>query len=792
MFRKTLLACAIGLGCSQLANANNTESAPVEVDQETMKSLGVDPEISRYFSQEAKFLPGRHSVSLRLNGEDAGSVVASFDDSGNLCFDKSFMEQAGVKVPSDYHQGCYDFVKANPDAIITLAPVQERIELVVRQELLAQQSRSIGDFNSGGSAGLLNYSLLSSRNEYVGGRSDYSQLMLSGGFNVSDWLFRTHQLVSRTNGTVNSENSQNYLQHTFINAKTTMKAGEVSLNNRLLEGSNIYGVELVPESALAREDTPVQVTGIANTPQARVEIRQQGIVVFSTLVAVGPFTLTDIPLRNYTSDLNVTVIETDGSQRTFVVPSSIYNRSPGAPAGYAISFGRVSDDYSKTPWVASISGGKRLNTANVANVGTIISDGYQAVGVSLDSGILPQTMLSAQVNQAWDGQNARQGQKYQLQASFAAKMGFSLSASVTKNSEHYRELSQALNDDELSANKYEYSLGASWGAPVLGAFSTSIYETQPYGGGGRSRYATLNWGKTFKTFSVTTSWQRQLSGGSENTDNEDIVYINISVPLGQHQLNAYSRQKKDASRYGLSTTGRLTEDTTYSLGTERDSRDSENSFSAGTYSNLHYTQLSLNAGMNGSQSRNYSGSLQGGVSVHSGGVTLSPLTIRDTFAIAQLDKPVAGVKLDTPQGPVWTDFRGQAVIPSVNAWQASRVELRTETLPKNMDIGNGTRVLKQARGAVGKVQFGTLTQRRVLMTAKMPDGKPLPKGVAITDAAGNYLTTSVDDGVLFLNDVANDQRFTAQLESGSCTLALSLPDEAPKDTFYETVSGICK
>ncbi|WP_417653546.1 fimbria/pilus outer membrane usher protein, partial [Escherichia coli] len=89
----------------------------------------------------------------------------------------------------------------------------------------------------------------------------------------------------------------------------------------------------------------------------------------------------------------------------------------------------------------------------------------------------------------------------------------------------------------------------------------------------------------------------------------------------------------------------------------------------------------------------YSGSLQGGIAVHGQGVTFSPWAIRDTFAIAALDKPVSGVRIDTPQGPVWTDFRGQAVVPSVGAWRPARVEVDTETLPKNMDIGNGTRVV---------------------------------------------------------------------------------------------------
>lgn len=119
------------------------------------------------------------------------------------------------------------------------------------------------------------------------------------------------------------------------------------------------------------------------------------------------------------------------------------------------------------------------------------------------------------------------------------------------------------------------------------------------------------------------------------------------------------------------------------------------------------------------------------------------------LAIASLDKPVSGVRIETSQGPVWTDFSGQAVIPSVSAWREAAVEINTATLPKNMDIGNGLRMLKQGRGAVGKIRFSTITERRVLLDVTLGNGDPLPKGVAVTDSAGNYLTTSVDDGVLF-------------------------------------------
>ncbi|MDU1924207.1 fimbria/pilus outer membrane usher protein, partial [Enterobacter sp.] len=374
------------------------------------------------------------------------------------------------------------------------------------------------------------------------------------------------------------------------------------------------------------------------------------------------------------------------------------------------SLGRVSDAYSQQPWGASLAGGWKLNARHNLTSGAIVAQNYQALGIRVDS-VLPQEMsLSLQINQAFDRNNAQQGQKYNLSTSYATQSGFGLNASLSKYSEKYREFSQAIDKSFSGTNKMEYSLGASWGHPVIGTMSASFYDVTGFDSQNNSRYATLNWGKSFRAFSVSASWQRQLSGGSIEQSNDNLFYLNLNIPFQRHSVNAYARSEKGRKRFGTSVTGTISDDTSYTLGAERDQTESRNSFSGGINQNLHYTQLSMNVSTNGSQSHSYSGTLRGGMAAHRHGVTFTPWAIRDTFAIASLDKPVSGVRIETSQGPVWTDFSGQAVIPSVSAWRDAAVEINTATLPKNMDIGNGLRMLKQGRGAVGKIRFSTITE----------------------------------------------------------------------------------
>lgn len=81
--------------------------------------------------------------------------------------------------------------------------------------------------------------------------------------------------------------------------------------------------------------------------------------------------------------------------------------------------------------------------------------------------------------------------------------------------------------------------------------------------------------------------------------------------------------------------GVVSDEMSYYVNAERDHDERETSLNGSISSNLHYTQVSLAAGASGSDSRTYNGTMSGGIAVHDQGVTFSPWTINDTFAIAK-------------------------------------------------------------------------------------------------------------------------------------------------------------
>lgn len=106
----------------------------------------------------------------------------------------------------------------------------------------------------------------------------------------------------------------------------------------------------------------------------------------------------------------------------------------------------------------------------------------------------------------------------------------------------------------------------------------------------------------------------------------------------------------------------ISRNTYYSISTDHDNQSGDNRFNGNINTNLHYTQLSVGAGSNGDHSRNYNARLSGAIAMHNDGLTFSPYAIRQTFAIAKLNVPRSGVEIESPQGTIWTDVWGQAVI----------------------------------------------------------------------------------------------------------------------------------
>lgn len=781
-------------------------------DLAALTTHGIDPKVSDYFRHAARFREGVHVVGLRVNGSPLGLVDARFDAQGQLCFTPGLLEKAGLVKPAAVvrdgavvDQVCHDFLGAFPTTMVRLRPGSDEVALVVpTQSLLAPQWEA-GEFARGGTAALFNYDVLGFDSRSGSESSRFVSAYTEAGFNLGDWIVRSRQYYLSDNGVSSAEHLYAYAQRDMAALQSTFQVGQLSSNNPLFGGVQLSGVQFFPDgqSRTPQGSNNAVVEGLAQS-QSRIEVRQSGALIHSTLVPEGPFRLTGLPLLNGTSDLEVSVIDVQGAKRIFVVPAASFAGAVPAAPGYYFSLGKLRESthgQAPSPIVAMGSGTWGLGRDSSAGFGLLSTDEYWSAGGTLSSIFFQRVSVGARHNLSRDSRNGVSGGRSSVSVSSPVVANVDLSFSATTQTRGYREVLEAgrlFKADELDSRfKNQYTAGVSWVDPTLGAFSVG-YSRGAQFDGRAAEHVFASWNKSLRHADVALIADSQVGGspgaGSRRDEVEDnalSLRLQVSVPLdGSRRVNSYVSRRGDQSRAGTALTERVNQYVNYEVGIERDLSAREQSMRGQLDLMPRYTRVGLGVSRDSLGTR-YNGQLQGGVVAHGGGVTFSPYAVQDTFGIVSVGD-IGSAAIDTPQGPVWTDFSGQAVIPGLPAYTNSRIAVQTQSLPRHVDLKNGTRVLSAGRGSVNIVAFDVVKVRRVLLTASDGRGQPLPQGAAVFGADNRFLTSVVGEGMIFLNDVNDSQSLRVSLpDASSCLLNLSAETKPDNDKFYETASAVC-
>ncbi|MNW07226.1 hypothetical protein D3C71_2037880 [compost metagenome] len=80
-----------------------------------------------------------------------------------------------------------------------------------------------------------------------------------------------------------------------------------------------------------------------------------------------------------------------------------------------------------------------------------------------------------------------------------------------------------------------------------------------------------------------------------------------------------------------------------------------------------------------------------------------------------------------------------------------------------------------------------------MLTAAYADGSPVPKGAAVLDANGVFITLVGSDGQIFLPDMlAGATPFSvAPSDEASCTLEFDIADTPDLNALYERAPATC-
>ncbi|MFU2318765.1 fimbria/pilus outer membrane usher protein [Rahnella sp. PCH160] len=764
---------------------------------------GVDTSV---LEKGSEMIAGNYPVILLINNEETGQVSQIFqlaEGSVQPVFTAAQLCAWGI-TPDRSPEGPHPLSAFVDDARFNYDAGSEQLSLTVPQARYSTVSGDIApeqNWVAGLNAARLNYNLNLQRN--TGSQSqqiDTASSTLNSGINLGNWRLRNDGYFNYSSEAGSHyQSSASYITRDIAALKSTFRGGDFFTNGKIFSSVSLRGITLYSSEEMRPDNQRFYMPDISGTARtnATVVIRQNGFVIDQRRVTPGPFLIKDLHSATSSGDLDITVIESDGSTQHFTQAfNAIAALLPPGVFNYEISAGRYRNSTTSgttlVPKIYQASAFYGLsNTFTLLAGQQMATQGnfrYQNSGGGLGANIPVigglSLLLKRSKSQTVNSQKAQQGK--QLETLFVRTVDetqSTLSLSWKhKYSQNYQEVGDAISAAQRSPagiryrDQYNAQLDQS-----IGAMTVMLRYTEDQRGDGsrqRSSRVGLSVSRWQSQFQVYYTHQRRLKGVTDNS-----LTFNVVIPLGESQMQHVGYNSLTDSRNGTQQTasvnGSLMADDQLSYDVSLSGQGSQKTSQiSGDYSG---SAGIVSAGI--SQGRGYqqtSLGMEGGVLVHHHGVTFSQ-PLGDTVVLVHTPQ-TRGLKIKNSEN-VSTDRWGNAVIPYAVPYRANDVELDPESLDRHIDASSTVKRVIPTHGAVIEAEFNA--RRHDRRFAKLLDKKehPLPFGVEIQDAAHARIGTGGAAGIL-LADFSHARWPLAVTLNGHmlCHIPRSAPPGPPSDT----------
>ncbi|MFJ2709438.1 fimbria/pilus outer membrane usher protein [Pseudomonas sp. NPDC087346] len=772
-------------------------------------------------------LPGNYRVDLYSNEVLVGRRDIEFKrnpDNGRVeaCLSIDLIEQLGADVRSLQAQGkldpqhpqeCYDLSTLIDKASLRYDSGRLRLIASIPQIAMKKGQRGYVDpqlWDEGVPAAFINYQLNSSR---TGGdqKTRFSNnLGLRNGINFGGWRFRNEANLSGGTDRSNTfKSNRSYVQHDVTAIKGQFSAGDMFSDPDLFDSVRYRGLKLASDEGMRADSergyAPI-IRGVAQT-NATVEIRQNNYVLYTTTVAPGPFEISDIYPSGSNGDLQITVIEADGSRHvTQQAFSSLPIMVREGQVKYSLSAGKFSsntDDLASPQFLSStLAYGMTSNLTGI--VGLQASDAYKALSLGVGKNTAYGAMsvdVTHSSSRAQDQTTTGNSVRALYAKTFTgtdtsftlAAYRYSTEGFRTLN-DHVEDISEgALKRTGNSKTRTDLTISQSLGRDrELGSVYVNASDQRYWERGGSQSFSagySNNWGDLSYNVGITHT---RDSGSWGESNNDTQFNLSLSFPLGSRPRSPRAFVTTTTQKHNTSTqagvNGYLNDsgDTFYSVqggysdtggrtaSASVNNRTSMGDFSAGYSTGRGYDSQNLN--------------IAGSVVAHPGGINLGQ-TLSETFALVEVPG-VKGANISSYSG-VTTGNNGYAVIPNAQPYRVNWISLDTRDLGADVEIENASQQLVPRRGAVAVAHYIGTTGRRVQFELFDAQRKRMPFGASLEDMDGKQLAIA-DPGGKALALVESEQGTLVIKWSGEqCQAPYSLPEKS-KTQNYERLPLICR
>lgn len=735
-----------------------------------------------YFSHEGGQKPGRYRVTVFVNQlqvDDREVAFVSREGELRPLLTTSYLQKLGVNTAAlssfdalQKDETFSDLGNFIPDAAATLDFSAHRLDISIPQAAMQQKSQGYippEQWDEGIPAAFVDYTLTGSTTSVDNIHDSDSYLNLRSGFNLGAWRVRNSASFEfgesqhwQTQGTS--------LQRDIKTLKSALTLGDAYTSGEVFDSFQFTGVQLASDENMLPDSqrgfAPV-VRGVAHS-NARVIVRQHGYIIYETYVAPGAFVINDLYPTADSGDLEITVRESDGSERKFIQPySAVPFMLREGRFKFSASAGRYNnpDSQGDTPSFMQASAFYGLPWSLTLYGGAELSDRYQALalGVGKDFGALGALGLdtvAARTAWAQGGQDQGQQLRAQYQKAFAATdTAFDIS-SYYYTTPHFFSFTEANDATAQHINnrrqRTQFSLTQDFGD--WGNISASFYRQQYWDTAAVDQTVHLGYYASYNGVTWSLGYYRTRTL-ADYGDNERSLNLSVSIPLSRWLAGgnvSYSLNNNMAGhttqQLSLYGTALANDSLSYNLQQGVDNQAD----SANTSLSLDYHGGAGSVGIGYSHDRdsdrlNYSAA--GGVVATQYGVTLSQ-SLGDTIGLIRAEG-ASDVQVDGVTN-VHTDGRGYAVMPTLSAYHKNTLSLQTETLPDNVDLDQSSQTVVPTHGAVVLANYRTHVGVRALITLRYR-GQPVPFGASAMVSGDEQATSSVgivgDGGQVYLSGV---------------------------------------
>ncbi len=766
--------------------------------------------------------PGQAAVKVRVNGKIRGKYDVLFvavpgRDIAEPCFSAAQLEQFGIRPPVMKYRGtdftpdgeqCNALPQWIDGASTRYDPADFELDLFVPQLYLVSQLPGYtnpASWDSGVPAMFLDYTANVYTQQFSRaysngvGHAISANLGLLTGINLFGWQLRNRSSSYFSGSEApGSRNLYTYARHDIPRMKSQVTLGETVTSGDLFDSLNIRGVQLasddrmLPESL--RQYNPV-IQGIAES-NARVQVTQHGQLIYETTVPPGPFELNSIGAMGYGGDLQMTIIEADGQQRSQVIP---YSAPPmllhAGISRYSVSVGEMNESsMKKNPLMAtgfyqygmnnfytlygggqfsenylSLAIGQSFNTrvggisVDITRARSRLKDSRISTGNSFNVGFSKYLEYSA-TNISMVAYRYSSKGFYSLRDAAAERYGMGRDYYLIDYRTRQRlsvNLAQTLPGDSrlvLAGNFYQYWNNRNASSQYSLYFSKSQRLFSWSAGISRSYNAI---GKNINSYSLSLTIP--LSRRYNITDKP--LFTSMSMMMSRDNngntsliTNANgSRGERSALSYGLGTSTSRTRGggTSYSLNGNMNH-----------YSDMGQFGSTLAIG---NQSRQFSATANGSLVAHRGGLTMGPPLGESPFAIVNVPG-ATGARLLNGYG-ARVDSRGYAIVPSLTPYRENTVSVDSKGLPDTVDILQNEQVIIPRSGAAVAVKMKTQSGKPVLLIIRDPGGNYLPIGSELTNASGEMAGIVGQAGMAFIRGWSiGTEAMSVRTGSTTCTI----------------------